>query len=321
MRPQPSATASTAAALIPLRPVRVGLWDTYGGSITSGWIRWLLEQMEIPFEVVYPPTLDAGEPGLEVRRAHLPRRGDPGHRPRGAVAAGAPGGCRRADEIPAEFRLPPRPHHGDERRSPRFGPSSEAGGRVITIGSSALNLSRHLALGVSSHLIERTPEGTVQALPREKFYVPASLLETVVDTTAPVAWGMSARTIVMFDESPAFRVDQAAEVSGRVRPVAWFASASPLRSGWAWGQTYLQDGIAAATASVGRGHRLPVRTGDHLSRAAAWNVQVPVQRDHESDRTHRRMTQRRRQLHLAPASCANVTCATSTPAWIHRHRK
>ena len=26
----------------------------------SGWTRWLLEQFEFPFEVVYPQTLDAG---------------------------------------------------------------------------------------------------------------------------------------------------------------------------------------------------------------------------------------------------------------------
>src|SRR5262249_48822388 len=27
----------------PLRPARVGLWDRYGGSMPSGWTRWLLE--------------------------------------------------------------------------------------------------------------------------------------------------------------------------------------------------------------------------------------------------------------------------------------
>ena len=27
----------------------------------SGWTRWLFEQYEFPFEVVYPPTLDAGD--------------------------------------------------------------------------------------------------------------------------------------------------------------------------------------------------------------------------------------------------------------------
>src|ERR687887_730149 len=43
-----------------LRPVRIGLWDQYGGSMPSGWTRWLFEQYEFPFEVVYPQTLDAG---------------------------------------------------------------------------------------------------------------------------------------------------------------------------------------------------------------------------------------------------------------------
>jgi len=38
-----------------------------------------------------------------------------------------------------------------------------------------------------------------------------------------------------------------------LRPVAWFAGKEPLRSGWAWGQQYLQDGVAAAEAKVGKG--------------------------------------------------------------------
>ena len=43
-----------------LKPVRIGLWDQYGGSMPSGWTRWLFEQYEFPFEVVFPGTLDAG---------------------------------------------------------------------------------------------------------------------------------------------------------------------------------------------------------------------------------------------------------------------
>ena len=39
---------------------RIGLWDRYGGSMPSGWVRWILEQYEFDFEVVYPQTLDAG---------------------------------------------------------------------------------------------------------------------------------------------------------------------------------------------------------------------------------------------------------------------
>src|SRR5205807_6998400 len=44
-----------------LKPIRIGLYDQYGGSMPSGWTRWLFEQYEFPFEVVYPPALDAGD--------------------------------------------------------------------------------------------------------------------------------------------------------------------------------------------------------------------------------------------------------------------
>ncbi|KAK0358345.1 hypothetical protein LTR94_035779, partial [Friedmanniomyces endolithicus] len=37
--------------LMALKPVRIGLVDRYGGAMSSGWTRWLLEQFEFPFEV------------------------------------------------------------------------------------------------------------------------------------------------------------------------------------------------------------------------------------------------------------------------------
>src|SRR5690606_38765495 len=42
-----------------LAPARVALWDRYGGSMESGWTRWLLEQFQFPFQVVFPQELDA----------------------------------------------------------------------------------------------------------------------------------------------------------------------------------------------------------------------------------------------------------------------
>ena len=45
---------------VTLKPVRVGLWDKHGGSMPSGWTRWLLERFEFPFEVIFTPDLDKG---------------------------------------------------------------------------------------------------------------------------------------------------------------------------------------------------------------------------------------------------------------------
>jgi len=41
-----------------------------------------------------------------------------------------------------------------------------------------------------------------------------------------------------------------------VTPIAWFDSPAPLRSGWAWGQHYLDGGVAIAEARVGKGRLL-----------------------------------------------------------------
>ena len=46
----------------------------------SGWIRWLLEQYEFPFEVVYPPALDAGDLASRFDVLIFPRRRHPGAR-------------------------------------------------------------------------------------------------------------------------------------------------------------------------------------------------------------------------------------------------
>ena len=43
-----------------LKPMRVGLWDRFGGDMPSGWTRWLLEQFDFDFELVFAPDLDAG---------------------------------------------------------------------------------------------------------------------------------------------------------------------------------------------------------------------------------------------------------------------
>jgi hypothetical protein len=38
-----------------------------------------------------------------------------------------------------------------------------------------------------------------------------------------------------------------------IKPLIWFDANKPLRSGWAWGQVYLQGGVTAFEATVGNG--------------------------------------------------------------------
>jgi len=77
-------------------------------------------------------------------------------------------------------------------------------------------------------------------------------VRVAVDTTAPSAAGSEAQIDVFFNNSPVFRLAPNAAAKG-IRPVIWFDSASPLRSGWAWGQNYLEGGTTAFEATVGQG--------------------------------------------------------------------
>jgi hypothetical protein len=84
--------------------------------------------------------------------------------------------------------------------------------------------------------------------------VPGSVLRVAVDPKNPLAHGYGSEVDIFFSSSPVWKMDRAAGAPGvNLRPVAWFNSPEPLRSGWAWGQKFLDKGIQMAEATVGKG--------------------------------------------------------------------
>jgi hypothetical protein len=231
-----AAAKAPAEKALKLSPIRIGLYDQYGGIAPSGWTRWLLEQYEFPFEVVYPATLDAG---------NLRSRFDVLLFTDGAFSTGRGGGGRGGREVdpttvPAEYRdrigrITP------EKTIPEIKRFVEAGGEAITIGSSA-SMAALLGLPVESSLMEGG-----KPLTAEKFYIPGSLLKAKVDTSNPLAFGMPEQTDVFFDNSPVFKLGEG------VTPVVRYSGKDVLDSGWAWGQKYLDGGVAIADGNVGEG--------------------------------------------------------------------
>ena len=233
-----------AAAALKLRSPRVGLWDQYGGSMDSGWARWILEQYQFPFEKVFAPTLDAGNLNAKYDVIVFVEGGIP-------AAGGGGGGAAQpaAADIPAEYR-PMLGRVTAERTIPELRRFVDNGGTVITIGASSTNLAQHFKLPIADHLVENG-----KPLPEARFYAPGSVLTARVDVTHPLAHGMKERTDIFFDNSPVFRLEAAA-AGQAVKAVAWFDTATPLKSGWAWGQSYLQNGVAVIDAPLGKGHVL-----------------------------------------------------------------
>lgn len=229
-----------------LRQPRIALWDRYGGSMPSGWTRWIMEQFEFPFKVVYPKELDGG---------NLKKKYDVIVFVTGAIPSGSGrggqwgGGSDRESGIPAEFQQM-LGNVSAETTVPKLREFLEAGGTIITVGSST-SLAQHLGLPVGNKLVDERG----RPLPRDNYYVPGSVLEARVDNTQPLAFGMDPRVDLFFDNSPVFTLESGAEAAGLKR-ISWFDSKEPLRSGWAWGQHLLEGGTAVIEAPVGKGKLL-----------------------------------------------------------------
>jgi hypothetical protein len=230
---------------IKVKNLRIGLWDTYGGSIPSGWIRWLFEQQHFTFERVYAQEIDAGNLKNKFDVIVFVGGAIPSANARAGGFGEFGGRTPSADELPAEYRTQTGRITAD-KSVPQLKAFLEAGGNIVTIGSSA-NLAYHLKLPVNNALVE-TVGGQERPLPSDKFYIPGSVLQVTYNTTQPATWGMPATGDVQFDSSPVFKLADAS-----VKPLATYTSATPLRSGWAWGQKYLQNNVAAFMAPVGNG--------------------------------------------------------------------
>jgi hypothetical protein len=254
------ATASVPAGeSLKLKPIRIGLFDQYGGSMPSGWTRWLFENYEFPFQVVYPAMLDAGDlkskfDVLVFADGAIRRGNNAGGR--GGGGAGGPGG-------PGGFGAPPSPESvpeeyratmgriTDETTIPQLKKFVESGGSIVTIGSST-SAAELFGVPVKNYLMEKGPDGHDRPLPREKFYIPGSLLKAHIDNTNPLAYGMPETVDVFYDNNPVFRMEPNAGLK-KTSSVAWFSGPDVLESGWAWGQQYLDGGTAIVEATVGEG--------------------------------------------------------------------
>ena len=241
--------AKRPSDLLPISLSRIALFDQYGGSMPSGWVRWLLEQNNFSFTVIYPKDIDSvdlrskydvilfmggGIPTLNTTAAELARRSrDP-----------------KAGEVAEEYR----PWLGSitaETSVPALQKFMQQGGNVLTVGSSTA-LAYHLKLPVHNALVEMNGKGEERPLPGDKYYIPGSILRVTIDTTQAANWGMNSVADMVFSSSPVFKVDPDASLKG-VTSLAWVSESKPLRSGWAWGISYLQGGVVAFEAKIGKG--------------------------------------------------------------------
>jgi hypothetical protein len=256
--------AKPAGEAVKLKPIRIGLLDLYGGSMPSGWLRWMLEQYEFSFEVIFPQVIDAGDLKKSFDVIVFPsdtysdgaRAFPPGliEKFLAANAGTAMSGTGAMQYSPPANTVPEEVHSmlgslSVAKSVPPLKVFVEEGGTVVAVGSSA-RIGESLGVPLKNHLVEMV-NGKETPLTRLKYYVPGSVLHAKFDNKNPLAYGMSPDGYVFFDNNPVLKLPEDAAV--KAHPVVWFEGKEPLYSGWAWGQQYLDGGKVAAEASIGAG--------------------------------------------------------------------
>ncbi|MGY8985765.1 MAG: M14 family metallopeptidase [Sphingomonadales bacterium] len=227
-----------------INKANVALWDQYGGSMPSGWMRWMMEQYEFDYNIVFPQELDKGK--LEDKFDAIVLASGALHQ----LGAGQPSRYSvqpQSSEVSRELRST----LGNISRNqtlPQLKAFMENGKSILSIGQST-HIGYELGLPISSHLVDS--QGN--SYDPDKFFIPGSLINMKIDNTKPIAFGMRDRVAVVFEKtSPVFRLKPDADKMG-VTEIAKFDSDDALLSGWAWGVDKLYGGSGVLEAKVGKG--------------------------------------------------------------------
>jgi hypothetical protein len=213
-------SADPAVPLWGLNPVRMGLYKGWTASMDEGWTRWVLEQHEFPTSSLTDADIRGGGLSGELDVIILPDLSDreimEGN-PQGSVPDEYAGGIGEAGvEGLKDF--------------------VEKGGTLIALNGASDFCIRRFHLGLSDR---------VESLGRGDFYVPGSILEAVVDTGHPIAYGFRRDSAIFFRRSPVFE-------AGEGKTVIRYPAGS-LISGWAGGEDKLTGGGALVDIPYGRG--------------------------------------------------------------------
>jgi hypothetical protein len=121
----------------------------------------------------------------------------------------------------------------------------EQGGTLITLNQASIFAAEQLKLPVRD---------VTAGLKRTEFYAPGSILRTVLDTSHPIARGMSQESVAWFEDSPVFEMVSDPVALQRVRVIARYPqSGNPLLSGWLLGEDKLRGKAALVEVGLGRG--------------------------------------------------------------------
>jgi len=200
---------------------RIGVYKGYRGIGDEGWLRLVLEQYGFPFVSVT---------NQRIRRGGLAKEFDT------IIFPSQPGQFIRDGNRPGS--LPPEYVGGlGSEGKEAMAEFMESGGVGVFIDGATGWVISELGLGCTNVVGDKKPQ---------EFFVPGSILKTIIDTEHPLGYGLPRELPVVFQRSPAWDT-----VDGSV--VARYPATEPLLSGWLLGSQFILNKASLIDYPVGKG--------------------------------------------------------------------
>jgi len=228
--PLAAAQGPLNVAAYKLKPLRLALFNPWGGNMDEGWTKLMLEKFDFPYEEIRP---------ADVRSGNFKGRFDVI-----VFADQAPDSIVKgisADRIQPEYAGGINQEGLDHLRE-----FVRNGGSVIALG----NASELFIKSWGLPLVD-----VVAGLKTTDFFCPGSIVAVHVDPTHPAGYGMPDDVSAFFARSSAFETQPSNFApGGQVRTIVKYAGDHVLQSGWILGESHLYDRAAAVDVSMEKGH-------------------------------------------------------------------
>ena len=249
--------------------LRIAMYQRFGGgNIDEGWSRFVLEEFKFAYKSIFDPEIKAGNLRDKYDVLIIPNDSTQtitGEAPAAAAAVagggrggrGVSGAAGEGLAAPAAGRgggggggaggrggnTPPEYRTGLGAEGVRvIRDFVEKGGTLVTLnGATAFPIDR-LGIGVRNVLAGKSTK---------EFWCPGSTLKVTYDNTNPIAYGMPARGLALYLDSPAFEVT--AQDAEGYQTIARYADREILESGWLVGEENLAKKSAVISAKLGEG--------------------------------------------------------------------
>jgi len=214
---------------------RIGLYQSWMGNMPEGWVRYFLDDFEIPFQT--------------LRNENFTSRGDGPVRLRSdydviVFADEDPTAIKQGRSARSRQPLPPEYRRGiGEAGIAALKAFVSDGGILVALGNACKLVLNELGVPARN---------AVERVDRDTFFCPASLLRLDVDNLSPIGYGMPAEAAAVFSRSVVMDTSIPGGGWDR-RVVASFPDKDLLLSGWLLGEQVIARKAAVVDLSYGEG--------------------------------------------------------------------